>query len=408
MKYYVFLFYFSFVSSLLSAQTVRSDSIKSITKDVSEIIKPNTLSTHPLGVFISRINHNFAVRSSAKPSFIFEISSGNIFLPYVKSYELTNPADQLIAQALPWHVREFNFDLNTVPSKTREFSADGVMRVYNFTYSLPINDQQELSIGIRSFSLDGGKYPFSILTSDNSIEWFHSHIAGGEDPFSRRHYGFDKAGITYKDENNNYLKVKAGNFMIAGIELNYFYYPKLGINQKYNLYLNYGVHLGINTSRYNPGADLGVSSSVIKKVVLKNNKTISFGLAAGALRQSIVRFGDYVRISNQNFLYSLEGLLNYKKKLRNNNYLSYGINYTIQSSFVKSEGFDTVILTGERIKTHWQQTLYHLYESLHGTSAIMTYSAKKTTYFVYLREDFKLDNAPDLQAGIGFKRILSR
>lgn len=406
MKYYPILCYFLVVNSLLSAQSIKKDTIKNEIEDALDIIKPNTLSTHPLGVYISRINHNFDIRSSKKSSFTFEISSGNVFLPFVKSYELTNLTDQKIAESLPWYNREFQFNLNEVPSKTKEFSADGVIRTYNFTFSLPINSYHELSFGVRSFSLDSGKFPFSIITSDKNIEWFHSNIAGGKDPFSRLYYGYDKAGILYKDENNNYIKMNAGNFKIAGIELNYFYYPKLKINQKHNLYLNYGAHLGINTSRYNPVVDMGVSSSVIKKIVFRNKNTMTFGLSAGALRQGIIQFGDKVNISNQPFLYSLEGLFNYKKKLKNNNYFSYGINYTIQTSYIKKKDFDYVVLTGERIKTHWQQTIYHLYQSLHGTNIIFTYSDKKITYFVYLREDFKLDNAPDLQSGIGIKMAL--
>jgi hypothetical protein len=104
----------------------------------------------------------------------------------------------------------------------------------------------------------------------------------------------------------------------------------------------------------------------------------------------------------------LEGLVNYKKKLKSNNYISYGINYSFQTSYNKQKEFDHIVLTGERIKTHWQQTFYHLYQNLQGWNAIFTYSTKKFSYFVYLREDVKLDNSPDLQSGIGVKMSFLR
>ena len=390
-------------TSFALAQSVTDDFRKNEIENSSDIIKPNTLSTHPLGIHVSRIDHNFKIRSPEKYSFSFEISSGNVFLPYVKSYELTNPADQEIAEGIPWHNREFQFNLNEVPSKTSEFVADGVVRSYNFTFNWPLNTNHELSFGLRSYSLDKGKYPFSFVTSDESIEWFHSNIAGGEDPFSRRYYGMNKAGISYIDEDNKVLKVNEGDFKISGIQVNYFYYPKLEINKKHNVYFNFGTHLGINTTRYNPVADIGISSSALKKIVFQNKNILTLGLSFGTLRQRFAQFGNRVNFNSKTLLYSIEGLVNYRKKLKNNNYISYGINYSFQTSYNKKKKFDHIVLTGERIKTHWQQTFYHLYENLQGWNVIFTYSKKQFSYFVYLREDLKLDNSPDLQSGIGVK-----
>lgn len=408
MKYCFFLYVILVVNSFVSAQSITDDFRKNEIENSPDILKPNTLSTHPLGINVSRINHDFKVRSPEKYSFSFEISSGNVFLPYVKSYELTNPTDQKIAESIPWHNREFQFNLNEVPSKTREFIADGVIRSYNFTFNLPLNTNHELSFGLRAYSLDNGKYPISLVTSDESIEWFHSNIAGGEDPFSRRYYGLNKAGISYRDENNNLLKINDGDFKISGIQVNYFYYPKLEINKTHNVYFNFGSHLGINTTRYNPVADIGVSSSVIKKIVFQDKNILTLGLSSGALRQRFIEFGNRVNFNNRIFLYSLEGLVNYKKKLKSNNYISYGINYSFQTSYNKKKEFDHIVLTGKRIKTHWQQTFYHLYQNLQGWNAIFTYSTKQFSYFIYLREDVKLDNSPDLQSGIGVKMSFLR
>ena len=401
MKCYI-LFLLVFIS-FASAQSTKKDLSTFEIENSTAIIKPNLLSNHPLGMYISRINHNFKIRSPEKYSFSLEVSSGNVMLPYVKSYELTNPTDRKLAESVAWNNREFQFDLKKVPAKTREFIADGIIRSYKFTFTLPLSINHELGFGIRSYSLDGGNYPFSFFTCDQSIEWFHSNIAGGEDPFSRRHYGLNKAGISYKDENNNFITMNNGDFRIPGIEVNYFYYPILDINKKHKIYLNFGTHLGVNISKYNPVADIGISSSAIKKIVVKDKNILTVGLSAGALRQHIIQFGNGVNISNQTFLYSFEGLIDYKKKFKNNAYISYGINYAFQTSYNKKNDFDHIILTGERIKTHWQETMSHLYENLEGWNFIFTYSVKQFSYFVYFREDLTLDNAPDLQTGFGVK-----
>jgi hypothetical protein len=408
MKYRLLIFVLFGLISFASAQSTKEDLMSFEIENSSDIIKPNLLSNHPLGMYISRINHNFKVRSPEKYSFSLDISSGNVMLPYVKSYELTNPMDREFAANFPWHDREYKFDLNTVPAQTKEFIADGVIRSYKFMFSLPLTTHHELNFGIRAYSLDRGKYPFSVFTSDESIEWFHSNIAGGEDPFSRRYYGLNQAKISYRDENNNFITMDNGDFRIPGIEVNYFYYPILGINKKHKIYLNFGTHLGVNITRYNPVADIGISSSAIKKIVVKDKNILSLGLSAGGLRQRFIQFGDRVNISNQTFLYSFEGLLDYKRKLRNNNSISYGINYAFQTSYNKKNDFDHIILTGERIKPHWQQTFSHLYENLEGWNLNCTYSVKQFSYFVSLREDLRLDNAPDLQTTVGVKMSFKR
>ncbi|CAA9200232.1 hypothetical protein [Flavobacterium collinsii] len=408
MKYLLFLFTFFGFNTHAVAQSENNDFWNKEIENSSDIIKPNILSNHPLGIYISRLNHSFNVRSPDKYSFSFEVSSGNVVLPYVKSYELTDPNDQKIAKNLPWHTREFSFDLNKVPANTKEFFADGVIRSYRFTFTLPITVHHELNFGLRMNSLDGGKYPYSIFTSDETIEWFHSNIAGGEDPFSRRHYGLNKAGISYKDENDKVLTMNNGNFTIPGIDINYNYYPKLEMNEKHHIYLNFGTQLGINTSKYNPVADFGVSASILKKKIIKNKNILSFGASAGVLRQHFLEYGDRVNISSQNFFYSFEGLIDYKVKLKNNNRISYGINYNFQTSYNKKNERDYIVLTGERINTHWQKTISHLYENLEGWNFICTYSTKRFSYFIYFREDLNLDNAPDFQTGIGLKMSIKK
>jgi hypothetical protein len=156
-------------------------------------------------------------------------------------------------------------------------------------------------------------------------------------------------------------------------------------------------------SRYNPVTDIGISSSAIKKMIVKDKNILTVGISAGALRQRLFQFGDRINFSDRSFLYSFEGLIDYKRKLQNNNTISFGINYTFQTPYNNKNDFNHIVLTGERVKSHWQETLSHLYENLDAWNLICTYSVKQFSYFIYIREDVTLDNAPDLQTGFGVK-----
>ncbi|MFT5646500.1 MAG: hypothetical protein ACI976_001182, partial [Aureispira sp.] len=142
------------------AQSTKEDLLSLEIENSADIIKPNILSNHPLGMYISRINHNFKVRSSNKYSFSFDVSSGNVMLPYLKAYDLTNPMDRRLAESFPLKNRPQQFDLNSVPAETKEFTADGIIRSYKFAFSLPLSVNHEITFGIRSYSLDKGTYPF--------------------------------------------------------------------------------------------------------------------------------------------------------------------------------------------------------------------------------------------------------
>ncbi|MBN8702651.1 MAG: hypothetical protein J0M08_06275 [Bacteroidetes bacterium] len=390
----------------INLQCQVSDSLLVGVDIVFPIIKPNTLSVHPLGMYIARINHNFKTYAQQKKSFSFEISNGNVWLPYVKSYELQDVVDQKIAEGIPWHEREGKFDVNTVLSKTKEFLADGVLRSYRMSFCLPINTTQEITIGIRSYSLDKGKGPFSLVTSDNSIEWFHSNIAGGEDPFSRKFYGLNNAQIVYKDANDNYVRMNSGDFVIPGIELDYLYYPKLTINDKRKIYLNFGAHIGVNTSQYNPVADIGFSTSGVKKINFAKNKSLELGISAGALRQATIVYGNRVAISGRKFISSFESNVTYQKQLKKKRAISLALNYNLQSAYFNPSDFEHVVLTGNRHTSHWHYAISELYSGLQAWSFIFTFAHRRIAYCVYVREDLLVDNAPDLQTGFGINVFL--
>src|SRR5690606_33305720 len=99
-----------------------------------------------------------------------------------------------------WHDRPFTFiDQETTPADYMNIVVDAVIKEFRLNFAIPINQQHEINLNFRHYWITKGKYPFSIFTGDESIEWFHSNIAGGEDPYGRRYYGMNQVNFRYLD-----------------------------------------------------------------------------------------------------------------------------------------------------------------------------------------------------------------
>lgn len=370
-------------------------------KSLNPVYYANTTSTHPFGIYISRINNNYQVKSSKKVSLAVSISNGNVWLPYVKAYKPLNEDDKQAMRNLNWHERALNFDTINTPSRTMEFQADGIIRFYQVKLDIPLPGSQELRINTRMFSLDPGNSPYASLTSDKFIEWFHSNVSGGEDPFARKAYGFNQAKIRYSDINGKTFEVNNGDFIFSGIDLTYYYYPHFKLLENRKIYTNFGAQLGFNLNALNPGFDVGFNPSITKMFDLNHRNQIRFGISLGALRHNVFQSGEHVQLSNNFLLLSSEFLLAYVIQLKNDSYFSVATTYNIQNRYNKRSDFEDMVLTGKRIKSHWHYAVSHLYRTITANNFMLTYSRGAFAFSVYAREDLLVDNAPDVQTGIG-------
>jgi len=363
------------------------------------INKPCLLSNHPLGLLISRTDHNFNIQPPLKIQINIGILNGNVWQPLVKAYKPRKPSDRTFMEKFIWYDREANFDPQTMPSDSIQYHADAVIRAFPAGLRFRLADRHEINFRIRSFLITHGQMPFSTFTNDRFLEWFHSNIAGGEDPFARKYYGYNKADITYIDENGESIELQAGNFLVPGIEFHYYFYPDINLTYIKEFYMNFGTHTGANISRYNRSVDLGLSASALKKISLHDHQDLIFGFSLGFLKQGMLKYGNRVHIINNHFLYSFEGEITFRKLINEDSHYSFGLNYHYQNPYNNKEEFKYIVLTGKRITTHWHYAMTHLYTSLQSWSLIFSYSGKRT-FLVYFSEDFKVNNAPDIQTGI--------
>lgn len=366
------------------------------------IDKPSLVSTHHFGIFSSRINQNFKIAPPKQTTLTISNASGNNFHPFVEAHLPKDPQVREALGKITWHDRPFNFiDQETTPADYLKIVIDAVIKEFRIDVNIPISKQHELGITLRSYLITKGKHPFSFFTGDETIEWFHSNIAGGEDPYGRRYYGLNQVNFEYTDRNGNTLALNNGDFFIGGIELNHFYYPSFLANKK-NIFFNIGSHVGINTSQFNSSVDLGLSINAVKKIVLKNSNEFNFGIGISALRKNAINFKDVIDLGNNMYLGTFEGSLEYTKYTKKKNYHAFGINYHIQTRYNKLEEADYYRLLGkwQEIKAGWHHGVTTLYNTLTDWNFIYTYGHNKYKISIYVKEDFEVNNAPDFQTGI--------
>ena len=396
-----FLFFlFLFISILSFSQKKDATSFK------NGIENPSLLTTHHFGIFSSRINQNFKIKAPKTATIRFSSESGNTFHPFVEAYLPKNQNIRAQFSNQIWYNRQFNFiDQTATPAEYMNIVIDAVIRGFRFDISIPISKKHELSITLRSYLITKGKYPFSFITSDESIEWFHSNVAGGEDPYGRRYYGLNQVNFKYTDRNGKVLELKNGDFFLGGIEFNHQYYPEFLINKKRNLFVNFGTHLGVNTSKFNSSIDLGVSINFVKKLKLKNQNEFHLGIGASILRKNVVNFKENVDLGNNTFLGNLESEIEFTKFTKRKNYHSFGVHYQFQTRYNKLKEASYYHLKGKWQEIHagWQHGFTTLYEGLSAWSFLYTYGNPNYKLTIYLKEDFFVNNAPDAQTGISIQ-----
>lgn len=73
---------------------------------------------------------------------------------------------------------------------------------------------------------------------------------------------------------------------------------------------------------------------------------------------------------------------------------------------IKEDDFELLTPVGNRISPHWHLAFTHLYRNNQNWTLISSFG-KEWIWSFYLNEDFKVNNAPDIQTGIAVEVPLS-
>ena len=395
--FFVFVFFiYSFAS--FSQET---DSLTLAVKN--GISKHSVLSAHPFGVFISRIQGNLKKTAVDNTTIKIGLESGNVWGTPIKTYIPNDEEIRNQVRDIEWHQAQYYFDEESLDAESYDLQIDGVLKGLRTTIELKLAKEHEINFGLRLFMLTKGKFPFSNLTSDEFIEFFHSNIGGGEDPFDRGVFGLNKAYIKYTDRNGNTMEIENGDVFIGGLETSYYYYPEFLINKNKNLHFNFGAHLGTNLSKYNSSIDIGLSSNAIKTFSISNNKNFQIGLSLGAIRKNAINFkDDNIDFGTNNFIGYLENGLEYSYVSKKGNIHSFGTNFYVQTTLNKKDEREYIIpIRHPEAHKAWGHGVTNLYEFNDYWTFLYSFT-KKNTLTIYLQQDFTVSNNPDIQTGISY------
>ena len=367
------------------------------------ITKHSILSTHPFGIFFSRVQGNFKTHATDRATIKLSLENGNVWGTPIKTYIPNDEATRDQVRDIHWDQAQYSFDEESLDAKSYELEIDGIIKGLRANLILNLGSEHEIDFGLRLYTLTKGKYPFSLFTSDESIEYFHKNIGGGDDPFDRGVFGLNQAYIRYSDRNGNVMEIENGDFFIGGMETSYYHYPDFLINKNKNLHINFGAHLGTNLSKFNSSIDFGLSANAIKTFALKNDKNFLVGLSLGSIRKNIIDFKDTnIDFGTNNFIAYLEGALEYNYLSKKNTIHALGANFYVQSPLNKIAERDYMIpVRHPDAHKAWGHGVTNLYE-YNDYWTFMYSRTRKNTLTLYIQQDFTVSNNPDLQTGIGY------
>ena len=374
---------------------------------------PQHLPTHPLAALHGRVHHSFEVLPVQQSRLRFNYSLGNVWLPGVSIYQPLDPSTAQELEGIEWQLRQYSFNPDSEPNDSYYFAADGVLRQFNLSYETALRKgplgasrtRWELRTHATMLLLDPGKAPSALLNSDDFIEWFHSNVRGPEDPFARRAMSMNEAGILYRDAKGYELEMQSGDVWLSTAQADLRYYWGGASARQTQWFGTFGLHPALRAGYGQFGADVGISTSIMRAIPLSSGpdntgRRLILGAAGDVVRHNLLERSQNVDISTRSSLMSAEINLSYEGKKRPGYQMAYGINYRCNESLHNNAETTGQVLAAPFTSYHWHHAGAHLFHNSHGWTFYMAYQRKRFNASVYVREDFPIDNAPDLQTGL--------
>lgn len=355
------------------------------------------MGVHPLASFYARIQ---PVYSLPQQKWIFNgtYSSGNVWLPPVKTYFPKYDSAFNRLHLVPWHKRDSVYQLMPQHHDSAFMKADAVIRLFNLSALKKLTKNSALQIQLRAVLITAGKH--TLLVNDKFIENFHSNVAGGEDPFSRRKYGFNNAVVQYTDRQGKSILLGKNQLVFQGLNADYVYTPQIKALKKISLQPVVLLHAGFNTSRYYPAVDAGASLGLSRAFKFNEQHAMVVASSFSFLQLNLLNQRSAPQFTTRPYLTQTELLAQYRKMCAKNRVLTFTGIFNRQSALNTPADFDKQVIAGERYTTHWHMTSTHLFRPTESWSVVVSYGGK-WKYSYYVRQDFLVDNAPDFQTGAG-------
>ena len=275
-----FCIYFLLPTTLLFGQKGKTDSQPSVFKNDILFTEVNPL--HPFGIFMQ--SAPFYIGSFNEASHEIKVSYGmaNIWGPQATMYYPQDLPSVFREEVNDLYVtnRPGFFESINLPTRQKTFSTDGILQNMTVSYIWQLKKRGTFIFNLNTHLLSGGNSPLHYPASDKLIEVIHSAI-GSEDNFGRKVYPFNRAHISFEDEDGNNIRVSKGAGFLGTLDTHY-YFPLYMKNNRSSYYsLQMGGHIAIPLNNYYPKVSGGISTTFLYRK--KITKTFSTDVSLNGL-----------------------------------------------------------------------------------------------------------------------------
>lgn len=383
------------------------------------VLLPNTLPSHPMGLFTMRMKPIIHRYSPNKKRLQFHTSAANIWVPELEIYKPIKPSKELLETINPLgYTSRLKYLLqNNIPVEHTSFSADGVVRSFQLEYYQMLDNQHEIGVSMQGHWLTGGQEFFHFPVSDELIEGFHD-IFTDPDQFSRKEFPFNQARIAYRDADGNAFSLKKNDVWASGMELYYGYHIPIKNTPSKLIYANVNSRLFVPLTNVHPYTSLGIGVNGVGHFIAQQKHAFDVTLSAGLLRQRLWKWRTGTTFDVRDIQMNVHLYLGYARHFSRNRFFSIGIQNQTQNSWYNNKGmkphdrFGGLAMTGHFLTKKdairwWNQSALALYTYTQSWSLIFGYRTQKWGISLYWEEDFWVNNAPDLQTGITIQKTIN-
>ena len=373
--------------------------------------------TNPGGLISMRIPFSLMHPKKGEMTVTMNSSEGNVWLPEVtilepKELTLTQKA---LLDSQTYRERALTINNLNIPNRAYYYKADGTVQSQTIYISDELTDHSEIGISFNVAVLSRGTSVIESPVSDEFIESLHSIGIGRYDNFGRRLYPFNQAEITFKDSEGKGLSLHDGDLFLGTFDLHYIDHIEL-VHEDQNrrvkvLTLNLGAYAGIPMNQYLNELPVGMSAQLVSSIRLGSNTSLISTIGGSYTRNDLIRWGTPIALVNENSLYQLEGYLGVSIHHRSGLITTYGIQHEEYSMFAKpipEMGLIPPVSSTNKTPTWWELTPDQFGGKASGFKIpndqyfdlVVGVQKKNMAVNFFLKEDLKVNNAPDLQLGI--------
>lgn len=404
-------------------------------------IKTNNDSSFASDLFLTEVNpaHAFGVLTFNTPFYIgnfktkssqFSVgySFGNTWHPQSTVYYPQNltPEQELSINSIYITDRPQFFEQQGIETRRKTFSTDGVLQNLSFTYLLQLEKKGSFLFKLNTYLLSGGSSPIHSFASDKFIEKFHSRF-GVEDNFNRKLFDFDRAQISYEDENGREINIEKGQAFAGTFDLNY--YRSIYRLEKRNtlLALQGGAHFILPLNIYYPEVAGGLSMSSLFRQKMSPKLYTELAGEFSASHYSLFSLGKSINMIDRDIRLSGKFLISVNFLSKRDRVFTIGLLNNYQDAFLKGyifcdtqDKYHDLGVAYLKAGDYWagktitqsvrlsKLTAASMYFFSIKSYLVIGWKARKYDFMFTAGEDFwVVNNAPDIQYGFQFSRRLN-